>query len=184
MASYCLFDTAIGPCGLTWNARGLIGVQLPESDRAATERRLKARAGSGARAAEPPPEIAAAVTALQRHFAGVRSDFRSLPVDIAGVDPFHAKVYAALREVGWGETVTYGELAARAGAPGEAQEVGIAMARNRLPVVVPCHRVLGTAQKRGEVNTGGFSAYGGVATKAKLLALEGVDIGPRQKSLF
>ena len=184
MSPYCLFETVIGTCGVAWNERGLIGVQLPESDRAATERRLKARAGGGA-PAEPPPAIAAAIDALRRHFAGERSDFSAVPVDLAAAaSPFHARVYAELRGVGWGATVTYGELAAKAGAPGEAQEVGIAMARNRMPIVVPCHRVLGTSQKRGEVNAGGFSAYGGVATKAKLLALEGVDIGPRQKSLF
>ena len=183
MTSYCLFETAIGTCGVAWNARGLAGVQLPEADRPTTERRLKARAGGGS-PAEPPPAIADAVAALKRHFAGERSDFTAVPVDLTGVEPFHARVYDELRGIGWGATITYGELAAKAGAPGEAQEVGIAMARNRMPIVVPCHRVLGTSQKKGEVNTGGFSAYGGVATKAKLLALEGVDIGPRQKSLF
>jgi methylated-DNA-[protein]-cysteine S-methyltransferase len=183
MPSYCLFETAIGTCGLAWNERGLVGVQLPEADAPSTERRLKARAGGGM-PAEPPPAIADTVTALQRHFAGERSDFSAVPVDLSGVEPFHARIYAELRAIGWGATVTYGELAAKAGAPGEAQEVGVAMARNRMPIVVPCHRVLGTSQKKGEVNTGGFSAYGGVATKAKLLALEGVDIGPRQKSLF
>lgn len=183
MLAYCLFDTAIGVCAIAWGERGILRVCLPEASAAATEARLTARARTAVRA-EPPPEITAAITALKRHFAGQRSDFRVLPVDLSGVEPFHAKVYAALREVGWGETVTYGELAVRAGAPGQAQEVGIAMARNRTPIVVPCHRVLGTSQKKGEVNAGGFSAYGGVATKAKLLALEGVDIGPRQKSLF
>lgn len=184
MSSYCLFETDFGPCGVAWNERGLCGVQLPEADRAATERRLKARAGGGA-PAEPPSEIVRAIAVLQRHFAGERSDFTAVPIDLsAAASPFHARVYEELRAIGWGMTVTYGELAARAGAPGEAQEVGIAMAHNRLPIVVPCHRVLGTSQKKGEINAGGFSAYGGVTTKAKLLALEGIDIGPRQKSLF
>ncbi len=182
MICYALFDTAIGRCGLAWSGRGVTRVALPEADATATERRLQRN--SGGVPGDPPPAIVDAIAALQRHFAGEPADFTAIDVDLAGIEPFHAEIYAALREIGRGETVTYGELAARAGAPGEAQAVGVAMARNRVPVIVPCHRVLGTPQKRGEVNTGGFSAYGGVATKAKLLALEGVDITPRQKSLF
>jgi methylated-DNA-[protein]-cysteine S-methyltransferase len=71
-----------------------------------------------------------------------------------------------------GETVTYAELGRRAGHPRAARAVGGAVARNPLPIVVPCHRVVAAGG-----GAGGFSAPGGVATKARLLAAEGVMLG-------
>jgi methylated-DNA-[protein]-cysteine S-methyltransferase len=74
----------------------------------------------------------------------------------------------ALRQVGWGRTTTYGEIGRAIGCS-DARDVGEAMGRNPVPVIIPCHRVLAAGNKLG-----GFSAHGGSATKAKLLALEGV----------
>jgi methylated-DNA-[protein]-cysteine S-methyltransferase len=163
---YCLFDTAIGACGVAWSERGLTRLRLPEKDRAAIEQRLRTRS---AIAADPPPEIAQTIAGIQRYLAGERIDFSGVAVDLARVDEFNRAVYNALRAVGWGETTTYGELARRAGVPGMAQAVGQAMAGNPMPVVIPCHRVLASGKRLG-----GFSAYGGVATKERLLALEGI----------
>ena len=94
-----------------------------------------------------------------------------MELDYAAVPLFHRRVYDALRRVKPGETVGYGELAARIGSPGAARAVGQAVGRNPFAIVVPCHRVL--AAKGG---AGGFSAYGGVATKRRMLALEGVTL--------
>lgn len=172
-----LFDTAIGACGLAWSARGLAAVSLPEKDRADTERRLIAKSGS-AGAAPPPAGIAALIADIQRYLAGERVDFSAVAVDLAQVDDFRRKLYAALRDVGFGRTTTYGELAKTLGlADWEgARDVGEAMGRNPAPIVIPCHRVLAAGNKLG-----GFSAYGGTRTKEKLLALEGVhfDRAPR-----
>jgi methylated-DNA-[protein]-cysteine S-methyltransferase len=74
--------------------------------------------------------------------------------------------------------VTYGELAKRAGAPGAAQEVGVAMARNPVPLIIPCHRVLAAGGK-----IGGFSAPGRTETKQRMLALEGVFINDQPRLL-
>ena len=176
-----VFDTAIGPCGVAWNARGLTGVQLPEKDRAATERRLAAKAQAPA----PPsrrPAIAAVVADIQRYLAGEAVDFAAVAVDLSGLDPFRQKLYETMRSLAWGDTTTYGELAKKLGATDweGARDVGEAMGRNPVPVVIPCHRVLAAGGKLG-----GFSAHGGAATKAKLLALEGVhlDGGPRLPGL-
>src|SRR4029450_8106366 len=76
------------------------------------------------------------------------------------------------RTIGPGTTLSYGELAARLGAPGAARAVGQALGRNPFAIVVPCHRVLAAGQK-----SGGFSAEGGVATKLRMLAIEGVTPG-------
>jgi methylated-DNA-[protein]-cysteine S-methyltransferase len=167
---YCLFDTAFGPCGIAWNERGVVRLQLPESDRAATERRLKAR--SGGVPAEPTTRMMEAIADIQRYMRGTRVDFTAVPLDVVVDEPFRRRVYEALRLVPWGETVTYGDLARRVGAAGQAREVGQVMGRNPVPVIVPCHRVLAAGNKAG-----GFSAYGGTFTKERLLALEGVTVG-------
>jgi methylated-DNA-[protein]-cysteine S-methyltransferase len=165
-----LFDTAIGACGIAWSERGLVAVQLPERDSAATERRLAAKSGSSG-AAEPPPAIADVAAGIARYLAGEWVDFSRVPVDLDQVDDFRRALYGALRDVSFGCTTTYGALAKRLGldGPEAAREVGASMGQNPVPVVIPCHRVLAAGGKLG-----GFSAYGGTMTKQKLLALEGV----------
>jgi methylated-DNA-[protein]-cysteine S-methyltransferase len=169
---HLLFATAIGECGVAWNSRGLVGVQLPEKDRGATELRL-ARKCHSTGAADVPPWVQSLIADIQRHLAGQPVDFSAIAVDLGGIDGFRQKLYAALREIGLGHTVTYGELAKQLGLTGweGARDVGEAMGKNPMPVVIPCHRVLAAGNRLG-----GFSAYGGTATKQKLLALEGVDL--------
>ena len=170
---HCLFDTAIGECGVAWNPRGLVGVQLPEKDRGQTELRLAVKCHS-TNADDVPPWIQSVISDIQRYLAGQPVDFSAIEVDLGGINDFRQKLYAALRAIGFGRTVTYGELAKQLGLTGweGARDVGEAMGRNPVPIVIPCHRVLAAGNKPG-----GFSAYGGVTTKQKLLALEGVRLG-------
>ena len=114
------------------------------------------------------------IEAAKRYFAGEAMDFSDVRVDLAGEDAFFAQIYDALRRVGWGRTTTYGALAKEVGAGREAaRDVGEAMARNPAPLIIPCHRVLAAGGK-----IGGFSAPGGSKTKARMLELEGVRVGP------
>ena len=94
-------------------------------------------------------------------------------VDLDGVDDFRLAIYAAARKLGFGETTTYGELAKRAGRAGLPRETGQALGSNPVPLVIPCHRILAAGGK-----IGGFSAPGGSTTKERMLALEGVRVGP------
>ena len=105
---------------------------------------------------------------LDEYFAGRRRRF-TMPVDLSAVDAaFPRAVYEVLqRDVHFGETVSYGELAEMAGRPGAARAVGNAMSRNPVPIVVPCHRVIAAGGR-----IGGYGASG-VSTKRRLLALEG-----------
>jgi methylated-DNA-[protein]-cysteine S-methyltransferase len=176
-AHYHLFETALGLCGVAWNGSGLVGVQLPEKDRAATERRLAAK--SQGMPAESPPWVSALIDDIRKYCAGEKVDFSAIKVDLGAMDAFRQRLYTALREVAFGRTVTYGELAKRLDLSGweGARDVGEAMGRNPMPIVIPCHRVLAAGNKPG-----GFSAYGGTMTKKKLLALEGVDLDPPKKA--
>jgi methylated-DNA-[protein]-cysteine S-methyltransferase len=165
---YLLFPTAFGTCGIAWRDGGLTRLQLPERDVSATERRLSPWAAV-AQPEEAPPFVQWAIVALQRYFAGRTVDFNGVLVDLERCSPFHQRIYAALREVAWGKTTTYGALAAEVGAPDAARAIGQAMGRNPVPIIIPCHRVLASGGR-----IGGFSAPGGATTKERLLELEGV----------
>ena len=176
---YHVFDTAFGTCAIAWSEAGLTRVQLPESTRSKTEARIR-RAGIEPSRMPLPNFAEEAVTALKTYFVGTDVSLATLRLDDTFVPSFNASIYQALRLVPRGTTVTYGELAKRVGQPRAARAVGVAMSRNPWPVIVPCHRVLARAGK-----VGGFSAPGGTATKERLLALEGVEVGdPTLPGLF
>ncbi len=112
------------------------------------------------------PEVAQLAA---RYFAGERVSFHGIRIDLEWCTPFQEAVVEALRAVPYGETVTYGELAALAGYPNAQRAAGSFCARNRLPLLVPCHRV---------VAAGGLGSYGslGVDYKRRMLELEGVEL--------
>lgn len=164
---FALFETPIGICGIAWGERGLLGVQLPEASERATRARLQRRF-PGAREALPPPQVRRALRDITALLRGDPRDLSSIVLDMQHVPPFHRRVYQAAREIPPGATRSYGELARSLGAPGSARAVGQALSRNPFALVVPCHRVLAAGGR-----SGGFSARGGVATKRRLLAIEG-----------
>ena len=94
-----------------------------------------------------------------------------LPLDIGGVSAFQRQVYDIARSIPPGKTLSYGDIARRIGDVALSREVGQALGRNPVPIIVPCHRVLAAGDKPG-----GFSANGGVTTKLKLLAIEGAAV--------
>ncbi len=171
--SYHLFETAAGYCAIAWNDGGIVRLQLPATDVVATERYLRRRL-PGAEPGTPPPAVAEAIAAVQRYFTGQKVDFSEIRLDLGKQDAFFTRVYAEARRIGWGVTSTYGTLARQLGAePQAARDVGQAMARNPVPLIIPCHRVLAAGGK-----VGGFSAPGGSAAKIRMLELEGVRLGP------
>jgi methylated-DNA-[protein]-cysteine S-methyltransferase len=173
-ASFCVFDTAFGVCAVAWTEAGLATVRLPDRDEADLPDTLST---NGLIEAEPVAAIRPVIDALVRYFLGNHEIFVDVPLDVARISPFNRRVYDRLRLVPRGRTTTYGSLARAVGQPSATQAVGRAMAANPWPVIVPCHRVLGTRE-----NFGGFSAPGGQATKARLLAHEGIA-GIHQPSL-
>lgn len=170
---YLIFDTAGGPCGIAWTQAGVVRFQLPGED-AETTRRLLLRHLPEAEPAEPPPDVEKAIAGVKRYFAGEKADFTDVPLDLAGQSDFFRAVYDVARRVNWGETTTYGTIARDLGAgPEMAREVGQAMAKNPVALIIPCHRVLAAGGK-----VGGFSAPGGASSKVKMLTLEGISFAP------
>ena len=160
-----LFDTRAGPLRLRWNERGLVAIEMPEL----SPREL--RAALLKQGDEAPPFVGEAARLLKAHLAGDAQDLSLLPLDLSVLAPFQQAVYQAVRALPPGRTATYGEIADRLGKPGASRAVGQALGRNPFLIAVPCHRVLAAGGAAG-----GFSAPGGVVTKQRLLALEGVHI--------
>lgn len=167
MFAYALFDTAIGRCGIAWGARGVVGVQLPEKSAEATRTRLL-RHCPAADEIEPQKHIARAVEEIQALLAGEKRSLRAIQLDTGRVPAFNARVYDATRAIAPGQTRTYGEIARTLGDASAARAVGQALGRNPFAIVVPCHRVVGANDKLV-----GFSASGGIATKLRMLQIEG-----------
>jgi methylated-DNA-[protein]-cysteine S-methyltransferase len=120
----------------------------------------------------PPPRIAGIIKKVQKHLHGDVQDFLDIVVDLEAMGPFARQVYEAVRKIPAGRTMTYGELAAEMNRPTASRAVGQALGRNPIPLIVPCHRVLASGN-----GLRGFSAHGGVETKARMLEIEGAKVG-------
>jgi len=171
MNGFCVFATAIGPCGMAWRDGLIAGVQLPEGDEARTRVRMQRRFPEAAEA-PPPPEVATIVQRLRCSLEGRPDPMLDVPLDLSGIAPFQQRVYEVTRAIAPGRTLTYGEVATAIGEPGAARAVGQALGHNPFAPIVPCHRVL--AARSG---AGGFSAEGGVLTKLRMLETEQARFG-------
>jgi methylated-DNA-[protein]-cysteine S-methyltransferase len=167
---FALFETAIGACDIVWTMRGIKAVQLPLPDENKTRTRIRQRYGEIAEAI-PPANIRAAIDGMIELLEGKPRDLSGVALDLDGVPDFHRDVYDIARTIAPGRTMTYGEIAKRLGGLELSRDVGQALGSNPCPIVVPCHRVLAAGGKPG-----GFSANGGVATKLKMLAIEGAAV--------
>ncbi|NDD29157.1 MAG: methylated-DNA--[protein]-cysteine S-methyltransferase [Proteobacteria bacterium] len=157
------FSTAIGECAICWSPRGISALHLPDG--------IPDLGSSAGLETKAPAQVARAVEQVRRHLEGHAQQFDDLTLDLDHLPPFTRAVCLEARHIRSGEIVTYGELAARVGRPGSARAVGQALGRNPIPVIVPCHRIVAAHGRPG-----GFSAPGGLETKRRLLALEGVTL--------
>ncbi|MGA5450697.1 methylated-DNA--[protein]-cysteine S-methyltransferase [Streptomyces umbrinus] len=166
---WAVVDSDTGPLLLAATGEGLVSVVFHATDTVRDKAldRLGSRFGTEPVEAPESPLLAEAIRQIAAYFAGERKDFE-LPLDWSLISGFNRQVLRELASgVPYGSVVGYGDLARRVGQPRAAQAVGMAMGANPLPVVVPCHRVV-----ESDGGIGGFG--GGLETKRKLLALEGV----------
>ena len=173
-----VFETELGYCALACGDRGVSALTFgycdPQEAIQALAERLKLRTFSQRQA--PTPVLAGCngsshmdglIQRIHDYFRGQPADFSDVEVDWSGLTAFHRRVSQACRALEWGETCSYGQLARAAGRPGAARAVGSVMARNRVPLIIPCHRVVASSG-----GLGGFSAPQGIVMKRRLLTME------------
>ncbi len=157
-----VLDSPIGPLFMAASSRGLASISFDVDPEEQLERLARI---AGPAVLRSPKSVDAARRELDEYFAGRRRVF-DLSLDLRALPPFTVSVLGQLARVPYGETTTYGALAARVGRPRAARAVGTVMNRNRIPIVLPCHRVIGAS--------GDLVGYGGgLDKKVALLELEG-----------
>jgi methylated-DNA-[protein]-cysteine S-methyltransferase len=155
-------DSPIGDLLVAASDRGLAAISFDSEPQDSLERLARI---AGPRVLRSPRSVDAARRELDQYFEGRRRTF-DLSLDLRALPPFTLSVLDQLARVPYGETTTYGALARRVGHPRAARAVGTVMNRNRIPIVLPCHRVVGS--------TGSLTGYaGGLDVKQALLELEG-----------
>ena len=160
---YVLTDSPLGTLLVAASERGVCRLSFDPEPEREVERLART---FGARVLRIPGGLDEARTQLDEYFAGDRTRFE-LPLDVGPLAEFHRAVLGELAQVPYGDVTTYGALARQAGRPAAARAVGTVMNRNPIPIVLPCHRVIGS--------TGKLVGYGGgLARKEALLRLEGV----------
>ncbi len=161
-AAYDVIDSELGPLLTAVTDRGLARITYDPDPERELERLARV---AGPRVLRVPRALDETRRELDDYFAGRRRSF-DLALDLRGVAPFAVTVLGELARVPYGRTATYGELATRAGNPRAARAVGMVMNRNPIPIVLPCHRIVGAS--------GSLVGYGGgLERKEKLLRLEG-----------
>jgi methylated-DNA-[protein]-cysteine S-methyltransferase len=157
-------ETDFGWVGIAISPGGLLALTLPQSTEPVALHQLRARWPEARSAAED--ELSEIGDRLRRYFAGQAVSFDDLTLDMSQATPFQRRVWEVTRAIPRGQTRTYGEIARQVGSPRAARAVGQEMANNPWPVIVPCHRVLGS-----EGRLTGFG--GGLEMKRRLLEMEG-----------
>ncbi len=162
--TYTIFRTNWGYFGLMGTPEAITRTFLPVSSRSKAEQMLldhrpQARYDSGL--------FGALQERIRAYFEGEPTDFVSVPVDLGDFSAFAGKVLSACGRIGYGQTVSYAQLAQLAHAPKAVRAAGSVMAKNPIPLIIPCHRII-----RSDGSIGNFSARGGRNLKKRLLDLE------------
>lgn len=168
------FATAVGRCEIEWTAYGVSRFRLPDISAATCSIPGEQHAAQ----IDVPAEILLVIESVRVLVSGKKADLSGTRLDLRNVSAFNKRVYAEALKIPAGETMTYGMLAAAIGDRGAAQAVGRALGDNPIPLIIPCHRIVAA---NGAMH--GFSAPGGVASKRRLLEIEGA-IEPEPPTLF
>ncbi len=158
---YFTFSTSAGWVGVLSSEKGLLCNTFPQPSEEEAHRHL----GDSASLAEgSPQQFTDFAERLRTYFSGGKVAFQD-ELDFTGATPFQCRVWQATRLIPHGQTLSYGQVAERIGSPGASRAVGHALGKNRLPIIVPCHRVL--------ASDGGLCGFGGgLPMKKYLLSLE------------
>ncbi len=147
------FDTALGPVTITASDEGLLALDLPLHSASSIQR------------PSPPNQFTNLIARLKSYFNGAKVNFNDTKLDLSSATPFQKKVWGITRRIPYGETMSYRWVAEQIGKPSATRAVGQALARNPLPIIIPCHRIVAS-----DGSLGGYS--GGLEMKRTLLRLE------------
>ncbi len=169
VTKYTIFQTKWGYFGLAGTEYGLCRTQLPGSK----PEKIKSLLLKNLPAAQFEKTFCKILQQqIIAHFEGTCVNFsRDIPLILDGFSSFGISVLKSCREIEMGQIITYGQLAKKAGRPNASRAVGSTLAKNPLPLIIPCHRII-----RSDGKLGGFSAPGGIILKKKMLKLEGQAI--------
>ena len=171
MSGFTFFSTQIGRCGIAWSRDTIIATSLPAESDDEIVSRLNPQ--NETKQSDPPSFVSEVIEAISALLSGAPSDLGFVRCDFGRADSFAVQVYDLTRAIKAGETRTYGEIAKELGDIAFSRRVGQALGRNPIPIIVPCHRVMGA-----DGRLTGFSAPGGTDTKLKLLEIERASQGP------
>ncbi len=172
MNYYNIFKTKWGRFAIVWNNDGITATRLPAwpdekntnfSDKETIKSDILKTCPTAKFDKSGQPSL---TEKIQAYYEGARIDFSTIEISQRGTE-FEQAVIAALQKIGYGQTTSYLQLAKLANHPTAARATGSVMANNKIPLIVPCHRVIRTDGKLGN-----FSAPGGITTKQKMLKLE------------
>jgi len=161
------FPSELGSMAVCFDGDRLVQLTFDHGSRSSALRSI----GAVTSTEDPSPSQRSVVDLLTAYAAGEPVDLSRIEVSLPWTTPFALRVVEACRGIGYGEELSYGEVARIAGSPGAARAVGNIMAKNPIPLVIPCHRVIGS---HGAL--GGYSARGGLAVKERLLAMEQTSV--------
>lgn len=163
---YSLFETSLGWCGIVYGQQGVVKLYLPGMKKGNLKKNISSQFKN---AVEEPVKARKIIKNVCSYFKknNAPMDFK---VDMTGMTDFQKKVYNAAIKIPFGKIKTYKWIANKIGVPAGPRAVGNALAANPVPLIIPCHRVVGCNGKLG-----GFSATGGLNMKKRMLALEGCD---------
>lgn len=164
MVKYAVVETSWGEVLLAGKSRGLCGLLLPATSKVDPHRRAKRRWPGATLASSLLQDLQ---TLIGQYFEGEVVDFSHVQADLSDVTDFQRRVLTACKRIEFGQTVSYGDLAKAVGQPKASRAAGAALAANPIPLVIPCHRVVGCT---GEMV--GFSAEQGTRLKKRMLELE------------
>ena len=165
---YIIMETSLGWVGLSGNGKALSRFVLPEKDKQSILAQLTATIPPGSQFIPADDQFSMLVEKIKDYFNGKLVHFKNQTVDLSGYTFFQRKVLLKTREIAYGTTRTYRWLAKQTGYPRAYRAVGGVMRINPLPLIIPCHRVIGS---QGKLT--GFSATGGLSLKQKMLVIEG-----------
>jgi O-6-methylguanine DNA methyltransferase len=170
VTKYTIFQTKWGYFGLAGTEYGLCRTQLPGSK----PEKIKTLLLKNLHAAQFDKTFCKILQEqITAYFEGACVNFsRDLPLILDGFCSFGTSILTTCREIEIGQTITYGQLAKKAGRPNASRAVGSTLAKNPLPLIIPCHRII-----RSDGKLGGFSAPGGITLKKKMLELECEALG-------